>query len=209
MPAGWARRCRHRRGRGRGVRRGNSAGQYPVRAARRATDDIGAAPHRYVAVEGWGACRQAGHGVAGIGEAGVVRRGNSWPISCPRAVSEVCGHISSHRRNCTGGWFRCAIAQLRGRPQGSAGTMRTPYALTRPPLVITRLRFGCGSVSTPHASCALPRRTESSLQIVQTGQDVPRHSRCSIRIDAISTCLGATMHPAIAPAHALVALRAR
>ena len=34
-------------------------------------NDIGAQSHTCVAVEGWGACRQAGQGVAGIGAAGV------------------------------------------------------------------------------------------------------------------------------------------
>ena len=85
-----------------------------------------------------GPCRQAGQGVAGIGEAGVE--------ACGMATAVKFKSREWQERLC-----QCAIAQLRGRPQGSAVIMRTPYALTRPPLVVTRLWFGVYSTRTSRA----------------------------------------------------------
>jgi hypothetical protein len=116
----------------------------PVRAAPRATHDFGAAWHRCVPEEGWGTCRQAAQGVAGIGAAGV----------------EACGQATALQRTCPRGnggrgRFLCAIAPVRGSPRAIG---RIPYVPTRPPLVVTRLWFGVPvpqllSVHGPEPTC--------------------------------------------------------
>ena len=137
--------------------------------------------------------------MAGIGDAGVE--------ACGEATAVKFKSREWQERLC-----QCAIAQLRGRPQGSAVIMRTPYALTRPPLVVTRLRFGVYSTRTSRAI------KQNSISIANCPDWARRASEPSLR-HLKRRDLGAARnvrvtptlatHPPIAPARATAAFRAR
>jgi hypothetical protein len=178
------------------VRHGNSAGQYRVRAAPRATDDSGAVLHRCVAVGGWGACRQAGQGVAGIGEAGVEACGVATAVKFKlREWQELLMSVC----------YRTVARQAAGLCGHYAHTLR--------------------AYSTSAGSHSFAVRCVLNTHFVPYQRELTFHCKLSrlgktcLGNDAISTSLGAARnirvtptlatHPPIAPARATAAFHAR